>query len=445
MKSTQDYTFEVSISYQSFDHKPNRGTEIPKLTFAKQTINVNGFLQYLLAGHCYAPIFSSDEFTMSGKKDCNYRYSYFVSIDIDHTDVEMNAMVDKLAYKPTIAYTSCSNGLGGKFSYRLIYCFENRIEGTKEYYNQVYSILDVNGLSVNDIDKRSLKASQYYNGNGTGTFDFTTNDIVYSKEDLKAYYTDYFKTHHKDSTKSINENHTHTTPYNIHLNDTFNSTEFAHDYWNMRMEDVLSKYVDVYPNLEHTPLPDVDDDTPYIIYPTGYIEIRRWWRKRLDGKPIKIKDGEGRRRKLFINGIIRRLINPQITFDNLLYNLLYETVYYISNFDAENIIDKKVIYNIATDVMQKDLVDYEHLRHMPHKTYTTNPNYCVQHNISRNALKGTVGKMIRSQKIGELYDCTMTDKENMEVMKTNGLDISLITLKRWRKENGIAKYKKEKA
>ena len=159
MKSTQDYTFEVSISYQSFDHKPNRGTEIPKLTFAKQTINVNGFLQYLLAGHCYAPIFSSDEFTMSGKKDCNYRYSYFVSIDIDHTDVEMNAMVDKLAYKPTIAYTSCSNGLGGKFSYRLIYCFENRIEGTKEYYNQVYSILDVNGLSVNDIDKRSLKLS----------------------------------------------------------------------------------------------------------------------------------------------------------------------------------------------------------------------------------------------------------------------------------------------
>ena len=208
---------------------------------------------------------------------------------------------------------------------------------------------------------------------------------------------------------------------------------------------MLSKYVDVYPNLEHTPLPDVDDDTPYIIYPTGYIEIRRWWRKRHDGKPIKIKDGEGRRRKLFINGIIRRLINPQITFDNLLYNLLYETVYYISNFDAENVVDKKVIYNIATDVMKKDLTDYEHLRHMPHKEYTTNPNYCVQHNISRNALKGTVGKMIRSQKIGELYDCTMTDKENMEVMKTNGLDISLITLKRWRKENGIAKYKKGKA
>ena len=34
--------------------------------------------------------------------------------------------------------------------------------------------------------------------------------------------------------KSIIENHTYNTPYNIHLNDTFENEEFENDYWNMK-------------------------------------------------------------------------------------------------------------------------------------------------------------------------------------------------------------------
>ena len=210
----------------------------------------------------------------------------------------------------------------------------------------------------------------------------------------------------------------------------------------MKMEDILEKYIRVYPNLEHTPLEIPDDDAPYIIYPIGYIEIRRWWRKRLNGMPIKIKDGEGRRRKLFINGIIRRLINPNITFDNLLYNLLYELVNYVSNYDADNVIGKKDIYYIAQDVMKKDMANYENLRGS-HKKFMVNPNYCIKHNLTKNEVKSMAAKMIRYNMIGELYDCSKTDMENVVVMKENGMEkISVSTLKRWRKENGIIKYKK---
>lgn len=219
------------------------------------------------------------------------------------------------------------------------------------------------------------------------------------------------------------------------LNDTFEN-----DYRNMKMEDILAKYIDVFPNMEHTPFEIPDDDTPYIIYPVGYVEIRRWWRKRLNGRPIKIKDGEGRRRILFLNGIIRRLINPDITFDNLLYNLLYELVHYHTNFKADNIIDKKEIYNIAKDIMNKDMADYERLRGS-RKKFMVNPNYCAKHKLSKNEVKNIAAKMIRYGQIGELYDCSLTDKENLEIMKENGLGTSLSTLKRWRKENGFTKYK----
>ena len=432
MKTTTDYKFEVCISDKGYDHKPDRDNEVPNLTFHQTTTNVEGLANAVSKGYCYAPIFELRKFDMDHKHAKDFRYSFFVSIDVDHVQVNMNSMVDALEYKPTFAYTSCSNGENGEYSYRLIYCFFDKLEGVDEYYSFVYAILKSNGLSIKDIDYRSREAERYYNGNGCGNIESYITNIIYDKEDFRDYYIQY---HRPIKDKSINENHTYNTHYNMFLNDTF-----EYDYRNMKMEDVLAKYIDVFPNMEHTPLQEVDDDTPYIIYPIGYIEIRRWWRKRLNGKPIKIRDGEGRRRKLFINGIIRRLINPQITFDNLLYNLLYELVYYHSNYGADNIIDKKEIYKIATDVMNKDMSNYERLRGS-HKKFIVNPNYCIKYGLSKNEVKNMASKMIRYNKIGELYDCSQTDKKNLEIMKENGLKVSLSTLKRWRKENGITKYK----
>ena len=452
MKTTTDYNFEVCISDRGYDHKPNRNTEVPKLHFTKKTISVNDFLNYMREGHCYTPVFSADSFYMSGKTDINYRYSYLVSLDIDHTQIPMYDMVDKLEYKPTLAYTSCNDGKDGEYKYRLVYCFDDKIEGIEEYFNYVYSILDSNKMGIDDIDKRSLKASQYYNGNGTQTFGFVVSDIVYNKDDFRLFYKDYYSLSCTDiknkEDKSIIENHTYNTPYNIHLNDTFVNTEFASDYWNMRMEDILSKYIDIFPNMEHTPLEIPDDDTPYILYPDGYIEINRLCKVGKDKRyvrvkdcgTVKIKDGEGRRKTLFWNGIIRRLINPNITYDNLVYNLLYELCYYITNYNAENIIGKKEIAMIARDVMKQDMTKHEHLRGTD-KKFMVNPKFCIKYGLSKNEVKNIASKMIRYNKIGELYDCSQTDKQNLEIMKENGLKVSLSTLKRWRKENGITKYK----
>ena len=114
MKTTTDYKFEVCISDKGYDHKPDRTTEVPQLHFSKRTIDVDDFLQFMFEGYCYTSIYTFDTFGMSGKTDINYRYSYLISIDIDHTQVPMNDMVDKLEYKPTLAYTSCNDGKDGE-------------------------------------------------------------------------------------------------------------------------------------------------------------------------------------------------------------------------------------------------------------------------------------------------------------------------------------------
>ena len=442
MENTLDYTFEVSLSSQKFDRKPDRETEVGRLRFYKIRTDIEGMIKAIANGYCYAPIFNLSSFGMRDKTDNNFIYSSFISIDIDHSKMDMTSMIQTLQHKPTIAYTSCNDGVNGECKYRFIYCFDEHIEGCQEYYNYVYAILEANHLCIDDIDKRSLKASQYYNGNGCSNCTINTSYIVYRKQDFIEYYKDYYHINYTDDKdESVNENHIYTPTYNMNLNDTFEDKQFEEDYWNMKMEDVIYKYVDTYPNIEHTPIDIPNDDTPYILFNSDYIEIRRYWRKNKDGRTVKIKDGEGRRHKLYLNGILRRLITPSITFDNLIYNLLYELVYYISNYDAENIIGKKEIFYIAKDVMKADMTKFENLKGT-NRRYMVNPSYCVKYGMTKNQVKNIAAKQLRGYRIGELYDCELSDKENVEVMKNNGVKVSLSTLKRWRKDNGITKYSK---
>lgn len=443
METRLDYRFWVSLSTQKFDHKPHRETEVGKLKFKRAYPTITDFAELISMGYCYTPIFNSATFTMSDKTDANFDYSSFVSIDIDHTQVDMNTMVDGLEYKPTLSYTSCSNGLDGKYSYRLIYCFSDKIEGTREYSNYVYTILNANQISIDDIDKRSLKASQYYNGNGCGNIDIKVSNIIYNKIDYIEFYKDYFINNTiSNNNESININHIQPPPTIMCYGDTFVNKNFGDDFWNMRMEDILEKYLNEYPNMEHTPLPVVSDDTPYIVFPSDYVEIRRYWTSKDNGRAIKLKDGQGRGRKLFINGIIRRLIKPNITFDNLLYNLLFELVHYISNYNADNIIGKQEIFNIARNVMKEDITQYEGLRGTTRK-FMVNPRYCEKYGLSKKKTRAIASYLLgNGGKIAELYDFNLKDKENLEVMKQYGLVISPSTLKRWRERMGITKYKK---
>lgn len=139
----------------------------------------------------------------------------------------------------------------------------------------------------------------------------------------------------------------------------------------------------------------------------------------------------GRRNKLFINGIIRRLIEPRLTLDNVLYNLVWETYNYISNKDKQ--ITNTVLFNIAKDVMRADLDRYKDLGRSKRK-YMANPLYCIKHGKSKNQ----VAKMrIDYDAVGELYDCSLTDRDNVEVMREYGIEITEPTLKKWRLRNGI--------
>lgn len=443
MKEAQDYSFEVSLSIMTYDHKPNKDTEIPSMRFYKTTTDIGSFVNALADGHCYTTVFPFETFGFKGQKnDKNFLYSNFLSIDFDERDIDMTTFNDAVDYKPTIAYTTCSNGQEGKgFRYRFIYCFEDRFESVKEYRSYVQAVLDANNIPTKDVDPMTFVPSMMFVGNGCGNIEVSVNNILYSKKDFLLQYNNILKYNITSNNIILNNN---IKPLNnIILNDTFSDKQFEDDFWRMEIKDIITKYENIYPNIEHTPLPKTDADIPYILFPPNYVEITRDCRMNEDGVAKKLKDGHGRRKRLFDNGILRRMINPKITFDNIVYNLLYELHYYISNKEAENIIGKNEVFNIAIDVMKADLSKYNY-KGVNDKEWIVNDEYCKKYDLSPNQVKNIARKAINHLKIHELYDKDLTDKENVEMMKGKGFEVSLSTLKRWKGENGITKHREKK-
>lgn len=115
----------------------------------------------------------------------------------------------------------------------------------------------------------------------------------------------------------------------------------------------------------------------------------------------------------------------------------------ISNKDADNVIGKNEVFNIAIDVMKADLSKYNY-KGVNDKEWIVNDEYCKKYDLSPNQVKNIARKAINHLKIHELYDKALTDKENVEMMKGKGFEVSLSTFKRWKGENGITKHREKK-
>lgn len=212
----------------------------------------------------------------------------------------------------------------------------------------------------------------------------------------------------------------------------------------------------LYPSIESTPI-TFEDDELYKLVDDDYVELKRGFCiNKVTMKngnevemwtPRKRKNGERRRKFLFLNLLIRRMICPTATLDYLLYCGLYELDYYTDN--TQDPITKYEIAQIAVNAYLADLNKWQKLKEWNRKTFKVNKEHCKKNGINARRAALTIANTMRKAKaskkherIKELYDIELTDKQNIEEMEKNGLKISLITLKRWKKENGIRKYKK---
>lgn len=433
----EEFTFNVSVSTQSY-HGKNQSWNTT--TYLKTKLTVSDFINKIKAGHCYCYVFNDldEEFGQSVKTLNNFLYSNVLSIDIDDSQIEMNRYIDNLSIKPTFAYTTPSNGVKG-FRFRLVYIFNNKIKGVEDY-KSAYNTL-INKLNITLTDNCASSPAQQMGGNNNA--ELYVSNVIHNNYILESKSNDENKQTEVKSTKQVEIK----PDAKFELN-----PEFLNDFNHSDYSTFLTKYLDTYPFFSSSEMEYIDEDTPYILLPQNYLEIKRYWLidKVIDDDnevvsktciPKRIKDGEHRRNKLFIDGILRRFItDDKISNEYMLTMLVYELYYYIDN--RTDIITKQQLYNICASVMSADLSKYEKLSKQEHPKFIVNDDYCIKYGINRRQARNLSKKILTYNEVGNLYDCLMTDKQNLEVMKSFGMNISLKTLKRFKQYAGLTKTRK---
>ena len=430
MINSSNFTFEVSYSNSSYDVKPS-SDQIKFMHFEISKTNVQEFSNKISSGYAYCAVYNFDDFGMSQKKDSNFAYTQVISVDVDKTTISVNEALKRLKTTPTVAYNTFSNGNNDLYCYRFVYVFQEPIESSEQA--KLYTLC-LNEIVSEELhiktDANACKVSQYFNG--TNDSNVFVSDCIY---ELSDFNLDDIKV----QPKIIEER---TQQYSLTC--TFeHDTTLIKDFWRLKLTEFLYKYDSVMPNIQNSKLEIPSEDEPFIDIPSDYREIKRYWYLLTDDKGHKfdyirkIRDGEGRRKKLFINGIIRRLINPSITFENMLHNITWEFVTYMIN--DGNKITKAILFSIVQDIMKTDMTRYSELGKTTRK-WMVNPYFSKKYGMSKREVINKF-KHNKKQYIGEYYDVSLTDEQNIKVMKKYGFEVSLRTLKTWRKENNITKYK----
>ena len=258
MRIVQNFTFQVSLSQETFANKVIAGAMIGKsdderniatrkeygfnrgVSYERVSVTPQTLLDALVGGKCACQLFNPKKqrkdgtFGTTDKRYENFAGAFCVFVDIDETKYQdMRAFIDRLSLKPTFAYTSYSNQQPGKGArFRLCYVFSKPVQEKFHFRYLAHKVYEKIELDTQETikDKCGLSPAQYMNGVNkhadgivfdeffTGSiFDF--QDFSCSDEDFVSYlqrYCDYSgstKSKYKRDINSILLNN-----YNIDIN-----------------------------------------------------------------------------------------------------------------------------------------------------------------------------------------------------------------------------------
>ena len=346
---------QITLSTTGSKTKP----KLNNLIFHTVDIKLEELKDKLEQGYTFSGIYSHNgewKNTGNGVLKNHYIGSYTVNIDLDEQEMPMEEKLEQITLLPTLAYKTFSNDdYKGKYRYRFIYVFDNIILGELNYEKIFNEICGINGF---DYDKNAKVGYKLMCG--------TDKAVIITG---KTYKLCDFK-------------------YNLNCYDCglcmpvstssyqFQNKEFEKDFARMPYADIVEKYKRIYRNIQQSQLPYADEETPVIELPDDFFEIVRPWKKAMEKNEIvKIKNHCHRRIKLYNNLVIRRLITPTITFDELVYALCFEMAYFIDNSDRADLITRQQLIGIAENVMCANTSKFNYIKPRFYKYQQTSKEF----------------------------------------------------------------------
>ena len=496
MKIDKEYRFPVSISKETFIDKTIAKAMIGDATpeykairkqyglksihFYRKEVNSEELLNYLLDGHCICHLFGNsgkyDYFYKDDKKIKNFQGAYCICVDIDETKYTLEEYIEKIPKKPTFYYTSyrhMKENEEGVVSarFRMVYVFNTII---KNHYVFRYICKLLNDMIENNVetikDKCNLISTQYFNGTYR-TFDpiFHNEGIIYNFEDFginlpsltdyMIHYCEYKSPNkeHQENIKTILYKLTGKTyvfnnptmsfilaPENISCDQVNTITHDNEKVPRWLVKEFKNKGLSGYNEIMRYHWKDykifyrtesdiwIDDEHQFI--DENYICLPFY--------RVNLKDGQKRRKHILSRACVRRVIKPTVNAGELFINACWDVIKFMDNSDHVITIDC-----ILANVEKAMSLTIEEIFQMygEYIDKLKKDNTPKDHIIFKYGTEDTPTKRknIRYERINEVYDFEKTDKENQPTVSEHlGYNISIETLKRYRKEYGKTKYNK---
>ena len=452
MRQDLDFKFRTSISREGYEDKDTAkmclssitakkvGRE--KMAFKEQEVTVDEFLDYAISGHAFCNLYRFDEnkkywvnsskdhsretypvykvgankgyFKLSFKSDEFFYGSQTIFVDIDFT--YKDSLIDYascLSYQPTCAYYSYSDSTvkNGVYSrrFRLVYVFDEVLNG-EEFRDITYTLYDsiVRDTEEPMYDDCGCSYCQYMNG-GNKKETYNTS-YIYSKEDFPIYdipEEEYYQEEKGEEEIAF-------------------TRELINDITYCSYEHVVRKWYAK--GLRYFTRTELDfGDNSYMATTPDFVK--------LVFNKNKILDGNQRRRKLYVRAALRRLMKPDVTADELLYNLYIDRDKFFDNSD--NVLTLDVLQNKVKGALRTNIKEIKMLA-----SFYDKPKFVI--NPEEENKRKAVSKArteITNNMIGNLYDVNATVKENQTTMAKAGIRVSLSRLYKWCEDNKVTPIK----
>lgn len=417
-----------------------------KMAFREQVVTVDEFLQYALNGYAFCNLFHFDTnqsywfetgngqryqttplykngknkgcMRIEFKSDRFFIGAQTVFVDIDLTRFELiPEYLACLTYKPTCVYMSYSDKLEKdkvtSRRFRMVYVFD-RIMGKDDLNVISRTITDsiIRDTGEPMKDDCGTRVSQYFNG-VYGNEECYVSDCIYSRLDFPDSLPEVEVVMPEKPTKEKKP-------------EVEFDSQLLHDMGTMDYETFMHYYSWKYRYIYKTQKDEWIDGL-YQLTDDSYIQL--WWVRE------RIKDGHHRRRTLSKFACLRRLMEPDIDQDTLLFNMFVDLHRFIDNSDGIITIETlkrrvKSVVKMSQEELE-DYCDYEIGYWKEHR-----PKF-IYHPSAFNKTQRMTGKIttvIRYSEIDGKYDRTRSVKENAET-----LNIPERSLYRYCQERGIEK------
>lgn len=428
------YTFDVSVSTFPIEDKNN--CNFSKIKYKRQTLTFTDFINKIEDGYSFCYCFN-DNGRVFGQRDKtidNFHHTNFIVFDIDHCGANIHEYLNRLPYKPTLAYTTTNDSkLDHRF--RLIYFLDFTIMKSVSFYKMAYyklaSHLEIySGFIMSDNCMKS--PSQQFLGNPKKEITTVYNNILYELDDInKLSFNERYEKEMKGVKDTTNDSNVEDIELNI-------SDEMKDDLNNMKDSEFLLKWKDRYFYQMETPV-TYDEDGIARLWDKDFYQIKNKFSK-VDGHTLQFKHGEKRRVILF-NMISTMLkINPKISDENLLFNTIVERYYFFDNVDGK--LNNAWLLNAIKNARINDMNGRN--PSVPEKrTFKIQKSHFIDlinkwNEEGKNGmmvLTNKIRKKINIERVGALYDFNLSVKDNLKWLAEQGIVVSQAKLYRLKKDN----------